>query len=234
MTVTDFHSHVLPATDHGCKNIKECISQLQLMSANGTEIAVATPHFYPHLHRVDKLITSIDNAVSEIREADVQLPLSLAIGAEVLLCDGLNRLDGLDKLCIKGTRTLLLEMPPSPIGRVGYDTVENILSDGYTVVLAHIDRYLKSAPYGVDELLSLGVYAQINASALIPRSMRNRLYDYINDGDTVCAIGSDLHHYDVKEYKNFRKAQKILGDDLEKIMNRTDKLLSGAEIINLK
>lgn len=234
MTVTDFHSHILPATDHGCDGIAECILQLQLMSEHGTEIAVATPHFYPHIHRVDKLVESIDSAISEIRGANIKLPLGIAIGAEVLLCDGLDQMEGLERLCIRGTKTLLLEMPPSPIGEATCDTVENIISNGYTVVLAHIDRYLKSDPRGVEELLSLGAYAQINSSSFLSHSTRNKLYRYIEDGDTVCAIGSDLHGCNKKLYKGFLKAQKILGNEFEKIMSRSDKLLSGAEMLYLK
>ena len=233
MTVTDFHSHILPATDHGCKNIEECIRQLKLMSACGTDIAVATPHFYPHVHRVDKFTKKVDNAVNEIKSSDLQLPMSLAVGAEVLLCDGLNEMDGLDKLCIRGTKILLLELPLKQLTQSAYNTVEDIMSDGYTVVLAHIDRYLKSFSQGVNDLIALGAYAQINSSSLGSYSMKKKLHKYINDGDTVCAIGSDLHGDSKRDYKEFRKAKKLLGEDMEKIMLRTDKLLADAQMISL-
>ena len=234
MTVTDFHSHILPSTDHGCKNIEECVRQLKLMSACGTEIAVATPHFYPHVHRVNRFTETVDNAVEEIRRSDLHLPMSLALGAEILLCDGLNEMDGLDKLCIRGTKVLLLELPLKPLTQTAYNTVDDIMSDGYTVVLAHIDRYLKSFAQGVDDLIALGAYAQINASSLSSCHMRKKLFKYIENGNTVRAIGSDLHGSSKKDYKQFRKAQKLLGEDLEKIMDRTDKLLADAETIDLR
>lgn len=234
MAVIDFHSHILPATDHGCADIQESILQLNLISENKTNTVVATPHFYPHMHRVESFIETVNNAVSEIHQADIHFPLNLALGAEVFLCNGLDQMDGLDQLCIRGTKTMLLELPMKPLKQSGYDTVENILSAGYTVVLAHIDRYMKVNPQGIDELISMGAYAQINASSLASHGMRSKLYPYIKDGDTVCAIGSDLHGHDKKQYKPFCKAQKLLGEDFGEIMCRTEKLLFGAEIINLR
>lgn len=234
MSVIDFHSHILPATDHGCKDLKESILQLHLMHKCNTEIIVATPHFYPHMHTVDSFIENVNNAVLNLRQADIHLPLNIALGAEVLLCNGLDQMDGLEELCIRGTKTILLELPTERLNQAGYTTVENILSAGFTVVLAHIDRYLKNTSQDITELLSMGTYAQINASALTSHGMRKRLRPYLEDGDTVCAIGSDLHGHNEKHYKPFCKAQRLLGENLEKIMCRAEKLLSGAELINLK
>ena len=234
MSVIDFHSHILPATDHGCKNVKESMLQLHLANKCNTEIIVATPHFYPHIHRVDSFIENVNNAVLELHQADIHIPLNIAIGAEVFLCNGIDRMDGLEKLCIRGTKTILLELPMKPIKHTSYNTVESLLAAGFTVVLAHIDRYLRINPQDIDELLSMGAYAQINASALTSYGMRKRLSPYIDDGDTVCAIGSDLHGHNKKQYKPFCKSQKILGENFEKIMCRSEKLLSGAEFINLK
>ncbi len=234
MSVIDFHSHVLSATDHGCKDLKESMLQLHLMHECDTEIIVATPHFYPHIHRVDSFIKNVNNAVWELRQADIHLPINIALGAEVLLCPGLDKMDALEKLCVRGTKTILLELPIKPLNQAFFDTVERIMSTGLTVVLAHIDRHLKSNPQDIDELISMGAFAQINASALTSYGMRKRLSPYIDDGDTVCAIGSDLHGHNKKQYKPFCKSPKILGENFEKIMCRSEKLLSGAEFINLK
>ena len=53
----DFHAHVLPGMDHGCKNITECKKQLSLAMSAGVSTVVATPHFYPHQHNVASFIS---------------------------------------------------------------------------------------------------------------------------------------------------------------------------------
>lgn len=234
MQVIDFHSHVLPAADHGCKDLKTSILQLQLMHKYNVQTVVATPHFYPHVHRVDRFVDNVNNAVCELSQAGIHLPINVAIGTEVLLCNGLDQMDGLERLCIRGTNTLLLELPVKPLKQDGLDTVERIMSKGLTIVLAHIDRYLRINPQDIDELLSMGALAQINASGLTSHGRRKRLAPYIENKKHICAIGSDLHGNDKRQYKPFCKSQKILGERFDEIMCRAEKLLSGAEMIDLK
>lgn len=233
MIITDFHSHILPALDHGCKDTAESVRQLSMMRSAGTDIAVATSHFYPHIHKVDAFTRSVDTAVEKLMSAEIGLAPKLALGAEVLLCENLHTMDGLDKLCVRGTRVLLLELPFVKLKDSHYDVAEHLLSEGYTIMLAHIDRYLKQYKDGVDELLSMGALAQINASSLFSLSSRGMILKYISEGDRVCALGSDLHGTDEKCYRQFVRAQGKLKKDLEKIMNKSNKLIMSADLVRL-
>ena len=233
MIITDFHSHILPALDHGCKDTHESVSQLALMKSYGTDIAVATSHFYPHIHQVDTFIKKTDEAIKALRHERITHAPRLAIGAEVLLCENLNAMNGLPNLCIRGTRVLLLELPLEKLRDGHYDTVEALISDGYTVVLAHIDRYLKQFSEGIDELLDMGALAQVNAHSLHNHSVLKIIKRYLSENDNICALGSDLHGADEKLCRHFAKSKKILGDDFERIMSKTSKLLYEAELIDL-
>ena len=110
-SVIDFHTHILPKIDHGCHSLEECEQQLKIISSSNTDIAIATSHFYPHVHRLEKFIQSRDKAISNIKNAGFSDMPKICIGAEVLLFENLSKMDGLSELCIKGTNAILLELP---------------------------------------------------------------------------------------------------------------------------
>ena len=231
--VIDFHSHILPRLDHGCENLDECIRQLSLISQSGTDISVATPHFYPHEHSVEQFTNDVSLAIERMQTAGIEQSPRIALGAEVLLCRNIHHMEGFEKLCIRGTRTLLLELPMFPLTDEHFATVEQIIGEGYTVLLAHIDRYLGELEDQIDTLLSMGALAQVNAYSLFSGSVKKRILRYLEDSDSICAIGSDLHGVDEKIYKKFVKAQKVLKDHYPTVMARSADLLSGAQLLEL-
>ncbi len=226
--IIDFHSHILPQADHGSSSLEESLEQLRVMSSFGTELAVATPHFYPHVHTVGEFLSKRDGAL-ELLIQNKQM-IDLCLGAEVLLCKNLDRLDGLERLCIKGTKVLLIELPLRPLKQEYFDTAEAIMESGYTVVLAHIDRYLKKYSDSIKMLLQMGALAQINAEALYSAGMRRRIFEILETSDCVCALGSDLHGVDTKLYKKFGNSERLLGEHYQRIMSRSRGLLQNAEI----
>ena len=230
--VIDFHSHILPGVDHGSKNLDESKKQLSLVCESGVDIIVATSHFYPHVHKLDSFIEMVDVASEKIATLKEHVQnMHVCLGAEVLVCDMLDKMPGLERLCIRGTNLLLLEMPsPGSWGRY-IQSVENIMNDGYTVVLAHIDRYMANYQDGIEKLLMKGARAQINADGLDSFFAKKKLMNYI-EGGAVYAIGSDLHGSDKKSYKSFLSAPKRIGaENYDMIMKRSEKLLADAESI---
>ena len=228
--VTDFHSHVLPV-DHGCKDTDQAVKQLCLMHSSGTEAVVATPHFYPEVHTVDAFTASLDDALDQLCQTkDVQLP-SLYVGAEVLYCHNLDMMNGLEALCIRGTKVLLLELTSDVDENGQADCIQRLLKRGFTIVLAHIDRYLKDHDEEIRSLISLGAYAQINAASLYSSSLKKRLRYYLEETDSVVALGSDLHGVDKAVYRKFAKLPSCLDTAYGEIMKRSESLLSGAQKI---
>jgi len=225
--IIDFHSHILPRVDHGSKNSEEAEKQLGLIRQAGTDAVVATSHFYPHVHKVEDFLSAVDGAAARMSGFAASYDdLKVYLGAEVLLCEMMENMEGLDRLCIRGTRCLLLEMPSaSAWSRTLMSTVESIMDEGYTVVLAHIDRYVKRFEEGIDTLLSMGALAQINADSLVSFFDRKKLRPYIESG-RVCALGSDLHGIE-PGYKPWLKAEKKLKGYFDEIMERTEELIFG-------
>ena len=230
MTVIDFHSHILPTVDHGCQSLDECISQLEIMGKT-TAVAVATPHFYPHIHKTDTFNAKVAIAVNQIKELHRTDNPRICVGAEILLCEGLEEMSELGSLCVRGTRCLLVELPAHALRRGHFDTIEALIASGYTVLLAHIDRYFKICPDDIDTLLGMGALAQINSDALFHHSTMKKIGKYLESTESICALGSDLHGANANAYNSFLKAPKALKEYYEAIMHRAERLLTEAETI---
>ncbi len=229
----DFHAHILPSVDHGCADMNECRKQLELIRRNGTDITVATPHFYPQEHEVAHFLKKVSHSLDKLQSSNINSGVRVALGAEVLLCPNLHSMSGLDKLCIRGTNVLLLELPPYSVDTFILDTVDEIMQKGFTVVLAHIDRYLCDFEEAIDILLSMGAYAQINAASLGSSKISKKIMYYLEQTEKICAVGSDLHGRDKSAYKKFVKSQKLLGEYYPVIMKRSQELVQNAELITL-
>ncbi len=230
--IIDFHTHILPGADHGSDSIQTSLAQLKMMSESGTDVIVATSHYYPHLHTVTSYIKLRNRCIEKLLQAKRDSPFGILLipGAEVLVCEQLDKMKGLEELCIKGTNTLLLEMPFKPFCDELVQTVRDISKMGFRVVLAHIDRY------DLDDILDLientTIKAQLNTEKLKVPKERKKYMPLMENG-TVVALGSDIHGDKNGSYKHFKKVYELLGDDGFKIMNRAKQYIDNGEKINI-
>lgn len=216
----DLHAHVLPKADHGSSSVEVSVRQLSLAKKCGVSRIVATPHFYPHKTSVFDFLQKRDASYEELRPF-IPEGIELKLGAEVLLCDNIENLPNLDKLCISGSKTLLLELPFSNLESSYMYSVAGIIDRGINVVLAHAERY---DPSFIDELVSVGASIQLNAYVLCKRINRDSyFYRWLTEGSVV-AIGSDIHDTDKYAYAYFKKAIRKGGKFISQISGRSDAL----------
>ena len=221
--VVDFHSHILPGADHGSSSVQTSLKQLKLASDVGVTRIIATPHFYPHKHTLDRFLQKRDECANALFAACSGTHPEIKIGAEVLLCEGLEKLPGLEKLCLSGTNYLLLELPFADFRHEYCDTVEKIQKNGLKVILAHVDRYAKE---NIEQLIDIGVdMLQVNADSLDKMFKPKHILEWAKNG-YVIALGSDIHNDDAKAYKHFTKAKSAFGDSLEIIREKSDYIFS--------
>lgn len=97
-----------------------------------------------------------------------------------MICDGMERLNGLRELCLEGTNELLLEMPFYRWPESIWDTLYR-LNDLHEIriVIAHADRY---PPEAIHQLISEGIPLQLNAECLRKYSHRKRYLGWIQKG----------------------------------------------------
>ncbi|MBE6532487.1 MAG: hypothetical protein E7676_03130 [Ruminococcaceae bacterium] len=210
--IIDFHSHILPGADHGSASLEISNKQLALAKESGVNRVISTSHFYPHVHTVDTFLEKRNNAYSALLP-HIPKDMEIRLGAEVLICNGIENLPGLERLFVNGTNTLLLELSFSDFRSEYAESVSTMVKNGVNVVLAHADRY---NPAFIEEMLACGAKIQLNAKALNTLFKRKVLYDWLSRG-VVVALGSDIHGVDKTAYSSLLKAYGKIGKYAESV-----------------
>ena len=219
----DMHAHVLPRADHGSDSVEMSLLQLAAAEEAGVSVIAATPHYYPDRQSGNTFFERRDNAANMLKE-DYKGPITVLPGAELYLCEGIQNHPRLHDLCISGTSVLLVEMP-NPPWTSRYDiTLDELQNKGYTVLLAHIERYPEK---DMDRLLNRGYLGQCNADSFKNILKRRRLLKLIDDG-RIMAVGSDIHGIDKKAYEVFSAEMSLLGNRAELLQLRSARLLNSA------
>ena len=223
--IVDFHAHILPTADHGSASLDVSLLQLKKADAYGIKRIVATPHFYPMKEDLDSFLKRRRVAYDMLMGGlDSDAPC-IKIGAEVTICDGIDRLPRIDKLFINGTQTVLVELPPVEFQYEFAASVYRLTSSGINVVLAHPERY---ESYAVNAMIESGALLQCNASAIVRGFKIRRALPWIAN-KSVVAIGSDIHGMNFSAYKDFVKATKKLDDYVHFIKEYSDSIWNIAE-----
>jgi len=195
MAIIDMHCHILPGVDDGARDVETSLAMLEASRAQGVQYMVATPHFYATRDRVDAFLARRKAAWEALKARMEPDYPKVMLGAEVAFFRGISRAERLEALKIEGTDCLLLEMPFRPWSEDDVDEVSEILEKhGYTIILAHVERYLAmrgNADY-IGNLLELPVLAQINAESLLDWRQRGKLIKMVRNGQ-VHLLGSDCH-----------------------------------------
>ena len=203
----DYHAHVLPGCDHGSDSVETSRKQIAMAAAARVRTVCATPHFYPHKESIPSFLQRREASARLLRENLTADAPQLQLGAEVLICDGMERLDGLPRLCRSETNELLLEMPFYQWPEAIWDTLYTLCERrDIKIVLAHAERY---PPEAIERLIQNNVSLQLNSECLIRPLQRKRYLKWIKNG-SVKYLGSDIHMLG-DGYRAWEKCVKLLG-----------------------
>lgn len=217
----DFHTHILPRLDHGSRSVDESVAQLSLARDAGVDVVVATSHFYPQETTLEKFLPARDAAYADLCRAEVPDSPKIILGAEVLFCEILSKMEDLASLCIGDSGYLLLEMPFGKWRDEWFEELFRIRKKlNGKVILAHVDRYDRRY---IDFLLDEGFCAQLNVSSMDKFFVSGACKKWIKEGK-IFALGSDIHGTSVG-YGPFLRVKEKLGSDFDAIMERTCTLL---------
>ena len=177
----DIHTHILPQLDDGSRSVQEAIDMLGIMSKQGVDTIVATPHFYIDSMNPEVFFDKRDAAAALLKNA---LPLDferprISLGAEVQFYPDLASFEYLEKLCFEGTRYILIEMPFCKWPSFAAKALQKLsLSRGITPILAHVERYLAfQKKRDIEELVNdTNALVQVNSEFFLnPRTKRKAL-----------------------------------------------------------
>ena len=161
----DFHAHILPGCDHGSDCLDTSLKQLEMAVSAGVKTICATPHFYPHKKSLESFLKRRDESAKALIERLPENAPQILLGAEVLICDGLEHLEGLPRLCREGTNELLLEMP-------FYDWPESIWDTLY-MLCDRSDIQIVLAHTVIPGLISRDLYMTVSRFSSMPCALQS-------------------------------------------------------------
>ena len=191
----DWHSHVLPGIDDGSQNIEESLALLKMLSEQGVDTVVATPHFIADNEAAAHFLERRQRAFDELHgHLQPEFPRIIQ-GAEVKYYPGISRMEGLDRLTIGESGLLLLEMPMMKWTEY---TVREVIELSHSmhlkVVLAHIDRYWTLQSKDVwSRFYENEILMQVNADFFLGFLTKGKAMNLLRNG-AIHFLGSDCHN----------------------------------------
>ncbi|GAB2642786.1 capsular polysaccharide biosynthesis protein [Emticicia sediminis] len=199
MLKVDMHSHLIPGIDDGSPDLETSINFLINLSELGYEKVITTPHIMTDLYPNDSTIirNGLVQLKEELKKRNIKIEVEAA--AEYFLDSHFERLIIENDILYFGPKKyVLFEMSfisPSPNFE---ETIFNLLTKGYTPILAHPERYNywqennKIFPY----IRELGCLMQVNIPSLLGyygKPIKNLAYSLIKAG-LIDFLGTDMHH----------------------------------------
>lgn len=227
----DFHSHILPGMDDGSKTAEMSRKMLAASAEQGVACMVATPHFYAAENSPEKFLKRRQQAWERLQSVMTEQMPRVRLGAEVYYFAGMSRSEELKSLRVEGTKVLLLEMPFHRWPNSAIEEAAAMASDpDYTVVMAHIDRYLKTTDDDTWRYLAKnGAFFQMNADFIAGGWMKSRQAVRLIENGVISVIASDCHNMDTRKPNldaAVRVIEKKLGAEaVEKLTQNAEKLL---------
>jgi len=213
----DLHTHILPGVDDGSPDEPTSLAALQAAVQAGITDVVCTPHYMKSLYENSR--ANVWGKYESLRAlvAEQQLPLTLHLGAEVMLDP--TTPDVIDPLAlnIDDTRYVLVESELNALPMNYLDLLFEIVRRGWKPVLAHPERYpdIMNRLSLAEDLLYRNVYMQLNGGSLLGgygKKVMDTAWKMVERG-YVHFVASDTHA---------RSTENILGNAAEALRARID------------
>lgn len=191
--LVDLHCHILAGVDDGAQSDEQMYDLMRLEYGCGVRHLCFTPHFNPALFppKPDKIAESYRKA--QIFARDNFPDLNLYLGNEIFARpDTMERLRDASCKPLGDSKTVLVEFRPTEsCADIRLHAVK-LLSNGYSPLLAHIERYDHFEDLDVIlELRSLGAKFQVNTEAFFGR--RKKFIAKLAEQGLIDVVADDRH-----------------------------------------
>lgn len=231
----DLHSHLLYDTDDGVENLKEAIDQIKEARKVGITKICLTPHYIEpnYIKTVKDNEEKFEKIKEELKKQNIDVELFL--GNEVFVNRNIvENIEEKNISTINNSSYVLVELPRhTEVKHIG-DILENITDSGYSVIIAHPERYLcvqKNINYFYN-LVDGPIYLQGNYESLTGAygSGAKKTLIKLLKNKQIAILSTDTHRKNFYEnipqiLKNLRKIvpekylKQITEENLEKILN---------------
>lgn len=192
----DLHLHLLPGVDDGPPTLDGSRTILERAAGLGFRTLVATPHLKQPLDVEYHALVS--RALELVRPEAEARGIYVTQGFEVLLQPGVpGQLAAGQPLTLGDSSTILVELPFDIWPPYVDQTIFDLQTSGYNVLLAHPERYTPALrkPELVLDLASRGVMLQVTFASLAGVFGRDcqRFADTLLQQDAATVLASDAH-----------------------------------------
>lgn len=207
----DLHCHIIFGTDDGAKELENSINILREAYEAGFTKICCTPHYIvpQYVKTKSENLEKLNIIKEKLKEENIDIELYL--GNEIYVTNNMKELIEEEKVStLSDTKYVLVELPLTQKIIDAEDMIENLTFEGYTVILAHPERYIyvqKDLKY-LDKFIEMGVYLQGNYESLIGKygkGAEKTLKKLLKD-KKIDLMGTDTH----KEKTTYTKMNKIL------------------------
>lgn len=194
----DVHCHILPGVDDGSRSMRMTEEMLAIAWKEGIRTMIATPHY--HIGRSKTEQSVIQEQYDKVKKmAGEKFPgLRILLGNELYYChDAINLLESGRVRTMAESLYVLTEFMPDTEFSYIKEAVNELVSNGYRPLIAHIERYecIAKKPALAEELVDVGAYIQVNAMSVTGDNGRvcKRCVKKLMKLDLVHTIGTDAH-----------------------------------------
>ena len=194
----DMHCHIIPGVDDGASTIEEAAEMLKVACKEGIRYIVATPHFHPK--RGEAELSEIRQQLALLRQEAEKLEekIKIFVGHEIYFThDVVDILKERRILTMNGNEFVLVEFSPSVEKYYLKRGIQLLQMNGYTVVLAHVERYacVRDDFTLVEYLCDMGVLLQVNAGSILGDKGRavKKFVKRLLEEERVFCVGTDAH-----------------------------------------
>ena len=204
MGFVDIHHHIIYGVDDGAQTVEDMQKMLVKAHKDGISTIVATPHVTPGVHHFnwERFDRHMETARAFLEDEGIDLKLYK--GCEILYTEPTRHYLEDERIpSLAGTGNVLVEFSPDIKYAKIEEAIDQVLSAGYTPVIAHMERYdcLLKHPKQVDKLKdNFMVKLQVNCRTVIKSQgfWGNRFVKHVFDEELVDALGTDAHNTGVR------------------------------------
>jgi tyrosine-protein phosphatase YwqE len=225
----DIHNHLLPGIDDGSPDTETSLQLLEGLTELGFENLICTPHILAELY--PNTPETISKAYSYLEPVAVEKfpSLNLGFAAEYMVDFDFEKTIAPNKLLSFGKENyILIEMSyivESPNLKI---VIFNLLTNGYTPILAHPERYaFYHHRFNIyQELYDAGCSLQVNLLSLIGYYGKGikQAAEKLIEKDLVNWVGTDMHHFNhleaLRQLATDKNALKTIGK-IKNLWNQT-------------
>lgn len=196
--MVDIHTHLLFGVDDGPKTLEESIEMIRDAKKIGFNEFYLTAHY--NKGKFYNLNYDKNYEILKKKCEELQLKVILHKGNEVYLDEKIDLILKKREFNLIKEKFLLVEFATLTPPNIGKHLLKKVLDEGFTPILAHVERYSYFKGSDLVELKKIGVQLQVNISGEKPKHIVKLLKEgYIN------YMGSDAHSVKYRSYKQIKR-----------------------------